>query len=81
MKMSKYNIKYEIYLLDNSSLLNKEINIDNCSSILEAKIKLETYLKRKYFNFKQLIVNNCEIYNPMNDMFGGVFGDIFKNKF
>jgi len=78
--MAKYTIKYEIYLNDNKSILDKEINIDHCSNSLEAQIRLEKYLIKKYDNFKRLVVINCKLFNPINDMFGEVFKDIFKSK-
>ena len=56
----KYTIEYNIEFDDDSKFYNKKIKIKNCMSILHAKVKLEGYLKKKYPNFKKLIVINCE---------------------
>lgn len=81
----KYTIKYEIVLEGASPLKGKEIKIDKCMSGVHAQIKLEDYLKRKYSNFKQLIVKSCsEVYNTLlGDMDFNPndkgFDDIMKN--
>lgn len=55
-------------------LVDKEIKVKNCMSSVQAQVKLEEYLKKKYKNFKQLIVENCkEDFDILN-----MFEDIFK---
>lgn len=76
----KYLIKYEIVLDTGSKITDKEIKVNNCRSGVEAQVKLEDYLKRKYINFKQLIVHSCKITIDVNDIFSN-FGDIFGNGF
>ena len=82
----KFVIKYQIILDEATPLKNKEIKIDNCSSSIHAQVKLEDYLKRKYINFQQLVVESCTEdflsgfgIDGMDDIFGK-FGDIFKGK-
>lgn len=80
--MGKFTIKYEIYFIDGSTLSNKEINVDHCFNILEAQCRLENYLKKKYPNFRQLVVFSCKPYDPIdNGMFGDMFGKEFGNLF
>lgn len=79
----KFIIKYEILLEGASPLKNKEIKIDKCASSFHAQVRLEEYLKKKYSNFKQLIVHSCtkdymsnlgdmgDIMNQFGDLFGG----------
>ena len=83
----KYRVKYKVLLEGASPLENKEIKIDNCMSGVHAQVRLEEYLKKKYINFKQLIVFECtevmktqfgdldgdfgSIMNQFNDLFGG----------
>ncbi len=76
--MKKYIIKYRVLLEGSASLENKEIKIANCMSPLHAQIRLEDHLKKKYVNFKQLIVKECKedydinnIFSQFGDMFGG----------
>jgi hypothetical protein len=86
---AKYRIKYRIILDGAGPLENKEIKIDKCMSSLHAKIRLEEYLKKKYINFKELIVTECKEereYNPENldelfSCFGDIFGSNFSNPF
>jgi hypothetical protein len=74
--MKKYRIKYRVILEGASPLEDKEIKIDKCMSSLHAQVRLEDYLKKKYINFKQLIVTECKEALDMNDVFSQ-FGDIF----
>ena len=83
----KYRIKYKVILEGADPLLDKEIKVDNCMSGVDAQVRLEGYLKKKYINFKQLIVFECtevmktqfgdldgnfgDIMNQFNDLFGG----------
>jgi hypothetical protein len=75
----KYIIKYEIVLEGADTLKGKEIKVDKCLSGVQAQVRLEDYLKRKYINFKQLIVNECKEENNFDDIFSQ-FGDIFGGK-
>ena len=86
MEIKKYIIKYRIILENNESIIDKEIKINNCLSELQAKIKLEDYLKRHYSNFKSLIVEEiCKDYsdlfnsNSFNNLWGD-FGNLFNPK-
>lgn len=80
----KFVIKYEIILEGASPLKDKEIKVDKCMSSFHAQVKLEEYLKKKYINFKQLIVHSCnEDYLSNLGDFGDImnqFGDIFGGK-
>ena len=71
----KFIIKYEIVLDGAPNMKDKEIKVDKCMSSFHAQVKLEEYLKKKYINFKQLIV-----YSVTEDYLSnlGDFGDIFN---
>jgi len=70
-------IEYTV-VFNNGSNENHTIKAKNCLSELQAKVSLEDYLKKKYSNFKQLIVISCKD-NSLSDIFGGFngFNDIF----
>lgn len=77
----KYRVKYKVLLEGASPLEDKEIKIDNCSNGVHAQVRLEEYLKKKYINFKQLIVFECtEVTKTQFGDFdlGGGMDDIFK---
>lgn len=88
MQYKTFLVKYEIQFKDGSGLLGKEMKIKNCLSGVQAQVRLEEYLKKKYPNFKALIVNKCTedfmgVFdnmfgasggNPFGDVFGGMFG-------
>jgi len=74
--MKKYVIKYRVLLEEADPLENKEIKIANCMSGVHAQIRLEDYLKKKYINFKKLIVIECKEDYDLNNIFSQ-FGDIF----
>jgi hypothetical protein len=79
----KYIIKYEIILDGASPLKDKEIKINNCCNGVHAQVRLEEYLKKKYINFKQLVVVECKE-DPLamfSNLFGSPssdFGDLLK---
>ena len=54
--MKTFNIKYEIHLKDGNVIKDKEINVKKCEFGVEAQYKLENYLKKKYPNFKKMVV-------------------------
>lgn len=72
----KYRIKYKIVFDNDEVLENKEIKVDKCYSGVQAQVRLEDYVKRKYINFKQLIVTECKEEPALSDLFSQ-FGDIF----
>jgi len=76
----KYRIKYKIILEGADPLENKEIKVDNCMSGVDAQVKLEKYLQKKYINFKQLIVFDCTevIKTIFGDLDDSNFGDAFS---
>ena len=89
MNKKKYVLKYEIILEGADSIKGKEINIKNCFNAFNAKVRLEGYLKKKYSNFKSLVVTECkeDIMGIFGDMFSkngddiySQFGDIFGTK-
>jgi len=71
--MKTYNIKYEIHLNDGSVIRDKEIKVKRCEMGVEAQCKLEKYLKKKYDNFKKLIVHSCneDVMSMFDNMFTG----------
>ena len=71
--MKTFVIKYEIQFQDGSGLLGKEIKVKNCLSSLQAQSRLEDYLKRKYSNFKALVVNHCS--EDMESFLNGFAGN------
>ena len=72
MNKKKYVLKYEIILEGADPIKGKEINIKNCFNEFNAKVRLEGYLKKKYVNFKSLVVTECK-----EDIMG-IFGDMFS---
>ena len=74
--MKTYIVKYEIHLNDRSVIRDKEMKVKRCSMSVEAQCKLEKYLKKKYDNFKKLIVHSCEedYLSSFTDQFGEMFG-------
>lgn len=75
--MKTFLIKYEVQFHDGSGLIGKEIKVKNCLSSLQAQIRLEDYLKRKYSNgFKALVVNHCS-----EDFMSSFLGDPKNNPF
>lgn len=82
----KYRIKYKIVFDNDEVLEDKEIKVDKCYTGVEAQVKLEDYLRRKYINFKQLIVTECkeeplldDLLSQFEDLFGGSMGRNFND--
>ena len=82
MIRKNYIIKYTVISNNNIVLKNGKIRAKNRLSELDAKIKLEAYLNKKYRNFGRLIVHDCYIDNRINSIFGDIFGvdNVFNNK-
>lgn len=82
-KKTTYLINYDVIFTDNSRILQKEIKVKNCYSELQALIKLEVYLRKKYPNFSKMIKNECSEYNEVMNIFNDIFGkngnNLFKN--
>ena len=67
-----YLIKYTVEDKNGAILKSGTMRAKNKCNSLEAQIKFEEYLKKRYFNFGKLIVHNCTEDNMFN-----IFGDIF----
>lgn len=82
-KKTTYLINYDVIFTDNSRILQKEIKVKNCYSELQALIKLEVYLRKKYPNFSKMIKNECSEYNEVMNIFNDIFSkngnNLFKN--
>jgi hypothetical protein len=68
-----YVIEYAVYYSDTYE--SHTIKVKNCTSELQAKIKLGDYVKKKYPSFKDLVIYKC------NKDFMGMFGNIDSNPF
>lgn len=79
--MSKtYKIKYYFFLTDGTKVTKSPMKVKNCDSHLQAKIRLEDYLKKRNPEFGNLVVTECmvdyggnvdDIFSTFNDIFGG----------
>ena len=70
-----YIIKYTVIACDGKILQdNQKMRAKNKLSKLDAQIKFEAFLKKKYTNFGSLIVHDC---SEEKLDFGNMFGDIF----
>ena len=74
-----YIIDYDVYLEGGASFLGKKTKVSNCMSELQAKVKLENWLKGKHQTFKQLVVSKCVEDLGLDGLFGKDFND--KNLF
>lgn len=77
MHLSTYIIKYTVYDTNGKILKSDgEINCKNRASDIEAKVKLEEYLIKKYPTFGRLVVLSCN-----EDIFGiSSLGDYAKDE-
>lgn len=62
--------------MNDSSFESHTTIVKNCSNSIIAQVKLEDYLKRKYPNFKQLVVYSCK-----EDFLRNLFGSLKVNPF
>jgi len=76
--MARKNYIIEYTIEDKSRIVIKhgKMKVKNKENEIEAQIKFEAYLKKKYSNFGQLIVHKCSVDNSFNN----IFGDIFNKK-
>ena len=75
MTQRNYIIEYTVKDKRGVVLKSGKMKAKNKDSSLEAQVKFEEFLKRRYDTFGQLIVHNC---SEEPDVFG-MFGDIFGN--
>jgi hypothetical protein len=71
--MKTYKIEYGIYI-KGDKYESHTTKVKNCMSDLNAKIKLEEWLKKKYDNFDRLVVYKCN-----EDTLGGIFDFMGKD--
>jgi hypothetical protein len=70
-------IAYEVFDNKNNIIKSGSMKCKNKYTDLEAKISLETFLKKKYNNFYKLVILSCK-----EDSIFSIFDDIFSsNKF
>jgi hypothetical protein len=67
-------IKYTVYSNRGSEIKSGKIRVKNKMSSMHAQFELEKYLKKKHVNFAKLVVHDCVEDNPINDLFGDIFG-------
>lgn len=65
--MKTYIIEYGIYFR-NGHIEYAKIKVKKCHSDMQAKVKLEKYLRRKYENFDRLVIYKCD-----EDLFSSIF--------
>ena len=70
--MKTYTIEYRVFTKDRGVYHPPKMKVKNCHTELEAKIKLENYLKPKHVGYERLEVISC-----VEDFMGGAFNDIF----
>ena len=74
MQQKNYLIEYTAQDKNGDVLKSGTIRAKNKYSGVEAQIKFEDYLKKKYPDFGKLIVHKC----TEEAQFSSIFGDIFK---
>ena len=70
-----YLIKFTVKDKNGIIIKSGKIRAKNRYSEIDAKCKLEEFMKKKYINFGSLIVHNCIEDNIMNSIFGDWFKD------
>jgi len=79
IERKSYLIEYTAKSKDGAIIVSGTMRVKNCTNEFEAQAKFENWLKKKYPNFGQLIVHKCSVDNPLNAMFGDIFGeDVFS---
>lgn len=79
MKNKTYLIEYIVYDKDNCIVKEGTMKVKNKASSLEAQIKFEEFLKKKYDNFDRLVVKSCK--EDTMSIFGDLFGNGSSNPF
>lgn len=74
MTYKNYIIEYTAEAKNGAILKSGKMRAKNRMSELDAQIKFEEWLKKNYADFGQLIVHKCYIDNPINVIFGDIFG-------
>lgn len=67
-----YIIEYTVRSKKGVVLKSGKMKVKNKGSGMEAQVKLEEFLKKRYSDFGRLIVYKCT-----EDTFSDIFGDIF----
>lgn len=73
MKPSEtYVLSYKVYDKNGNLIKEGKMKVKNCLSDLHSKIKLESFMKKKFANFNKLVVTDCQ--KGLPDIFGDFFG-------
>ena len=70
-----YIIEYTVKSKKGVILKSGKMKAKNKGSSLEAQVKFEEFLKKRYSDFGQLIVHKCTEDNKFSDIFGDIFGN------
>ena len=74
MNNKNYIIEYTAKAKNGMVLKSGKMRAKNRMSSFEAQVKFEKWLENKYDNFGKLIVHSCKEENPLNGIFGDIFG-------
>jgi hypothetical protein len=72
-----YTIDYRVYFKERLYQTHT-MKIKNCLSEAHAKVRLEQYLQKKYYDFESLVVTSCKVSTGL-ELFDDIFGN-FTNK-
>jgi len=75
MKQNNYIIEYTAKAKNGEILKSGKVKAKNKNSSIDAQVKFEAFLRKKYPDFGQLIVHKCTEENPFHSMFGDLMGD------
>lgn len=74
MQQKNYIIKYTAQAKNGAVLGSGTMKAKRKSSSIEAQVKFEEFLKKKYPDFGKLIVHSCTEENPFSSILGDAFG-------
>lgn len=74
MQQKNYIIKYTAQAKNGVVLKSGTMRVKRKFSSIEAQVKFEEFLKKKYHNFGKLIVHSC----TEDNLFSSIFGDAFN---
>jgi len=73
--MATYIISWTVFNVLDVQVSSGKTKVKNAENELIAKIKLESYLKKKYNTFNYVIMDSCEKDFDIPDSFKDIFGE------
>lgn len=73
MKTKTFLIDYSLFNANEIEIKTGTFKVKNCFTEIQAKVRLETYLKNRFINARRMVIHSCveeSAFSMLTDIFG-----------